>query len=57
MHEMNGMTDWERLAELARFAPTPHNTQPFRMRPRSRTAADLLVVRERLLPKEDHENL
>ncbi|HSY21380.1 MAG TPA: hypothetical protein VK841_04660 [Polyangiaceae bacterium] len=48
---------WRRLAGIARFAPTPHNTQPFRIRPRSETQADVVVLKPRLLPKEDHGNL
>lgn len=51
------MTAWEDIARLARLAPTPHNTQPFRIRPRSATLADLVLVAERLLPEEDHGNL
>ena len=48
---------WKSIAGLARLAPTPHNTQPFRIRPRSPTDADLLLISERLLPEEDHGNL
>ncbi len=48
---------WPEIAQLARLAPTPHNTQPFRIRPRSATVADLVLVSERLLPEEDHGNL
>jgi hypothetical protein len=48
---------WEDIARLARLAPTPHNTQPFRIRPRSPSLADLVLVAERLLPEEDHGNL
>jgi nitroreductase len=48
---------WERISELARLAPTPHNTQPFRIVPRSARTADLIVLRDRLLPREDHGNL
>jgi len=48
---------WGEIAKLARLAPTPHNTQPFRIRPRSETEAELLVVTSRLLPEEDHGNL
>src|SRR5262245_39643097 len=47
---------WASIADIARFAPTPHNTQPFRLRPRSPTRADLLLCCERLLPEEDHDN-
>jgi hypothetical protein len=48
---------WERIADLARLAPTPHNTQPFRIRPRNDREADLLLESARLLPEEDHGNL
>lgn len=48
---------WERIADVARYAPSPHNTQPFRIVPLSPHQANLVVVRERLLPREDHGNL
>ncbi|HVN47172.1 MAG TPA: hypothetical protein VMT66_18255 [Steroidobacteraceae bacterium] len=48
---------WHALAELARLAPTPHNTQPFRLRPLSAHLAQLLILRERMLPVEDTGNL
>ena len=51
-HEM-----WAEIAELARFAPTPHNTQPFRIRPLNATLAQLVILRERMLPVEDTDNL
>jgi hypothetical protein len=47
---------WDQLSDLARRAPSPHNTQPFRLRPRSATEADLVVVSDRLLPVEDRGN-
>jgi hypothetical protein len=47
---------WREIGALARLAPTPHNTQPFRIRPRGDDAADLLLFSERLLPEEDHGN-
>ncbi|MGH3071216.1 MAG: hypothetical protein ACRDNB_02960, partial [Gaiellaceae bacterium] len=46
---------WTELVEDARFAPSPHNTQPWRVRPRSATEADLEVPVARLLPVEDPE--
>jgi nitroreductase len=49
------MQAWEEIASLARLAPTPHNTQPFRILPRG-DRADLLLLTERLLPREDHGN-
>jgi hypothetical protein len=47
---------WTELVEIARFAPTPHNTQPFRVRPRDAASAEVLLVTERLLPEEDRNN-
>ncbi len=51
------MTPWESIASLARLAPTPHNTQPFRILPRGDDTADLVALTERFLPREDHGNL
>ena len=48
---------WQELAELARLAPTPHNTQPFRIRPLNARVAQILILRERMLPVEDTGNL
>jgi hypothetical protein len=48
--------DWQTIGSLARWAPTPHNTQPYRIVPRSADRADLVLLSERLLPKEDHGN-
>jgi nitroreductase len=50
------MPPWEEIASLARLAPTPHNTQPFRIRPRG-DEADLVLLADRLLSREDHGNL
>jgi len=44
---------WEQLAEYARWTPSPHNVQPWQLRLRSETEAELFYVRERLLPAED----
>jgi hypothetical protein len=49
------MQAWEEIASLARLAPTPHNTQPFRILPHG-DRADLVLLTERLLPREDHGN-
>src|SRR5437016_1507707 len=49
-------TPWDAIGALARFAPTPHNTQPYRIRPRDSTTAELVLLCERLLPHEDHGN-
>ena len=51
------MGPWQELAELARLAPTPHNTQPFRIRPLSAHVAQVVILRERMLPVEDTGNL
>jgi hypothetical protein len=48
---------WDAIASLARLAPTPHNTQPFRIRPLSARVAQIVALRERLLPVEDTDNL
>jgi hypothetical protein len=48
---------WTQIDGLARLAPTPHNTQPFRIRPVDATHADIVLLAERLLPREDHGNL
>lgn len=46
---------WEAIGDLVRLVPTPHNTQPFRIRPRG-DRADLLLLCDRLLPAEDPGN-
>ena len=47
---------WERISELARLAPTPHNTQPYRLRPVSEVEAEIVLLPSRLLPVEDRGN-
>lgn len=47
---------WCAIANLARLAPTPHNTQPFRIRPIDATTAEIVALGERFLPEEDHGN-
>lgn len=49
-------TMWREIAHLARLAPTPHNTQPFRIRPIDRHTAEIVALSERFLPEEDHGN-
>ena len=44
---------WPELIDLARWAPSPHNIQPWRLRPRSETEAELLYAPDRLLPDTD----
>jgi hypothetical protein len=48
---------WNQIDALARLAPTPHNTQPFRIRPIDAERAEIVVLAARLLPREDHGNL
>jgi hypothetical protein len=48
---------WREIAQLARLAPTPHNTQPFRIRPVDAHTAEIVALGERFLPREDHGNL
>jgi hypothetical protein len=48
---MRGM--WRELIELARWAPSPHNIQPWRLRIDSAEAAELLYDPARLLPSTD----
>lgn len=52
----SGDGPWHEIGDVARLAPTPHNTQPFRIRPRADGGADLLLSCERLLPDEDPGN-
>jgi hypothetical protein len=47
------MSVWLKLVEDARFAPSPHNTQPWRVTARSPSEADLYAPVDRLLPVED----
>lgn len=47
---------WDAIGALARFVPTPHNTQPYRIQPRSDDTADLVLCCDRLLPDEDPGN-
>jgi len=44
---------WRRLLDYARWAPSPHNIQPWRLQPLSETEAELLYVPDRLLPDTD----
>ena len=38
---------WDELSDLARLAPTFHNTQPFRIRPLNSRLAQILMLRDR----------
>lgn len=44
---------WRALLEIARFTPSPHNTQPWFLEVHSATTARLLLNHDRALPKED----
>jgi hypothetical protein len=46
---------WREILDDARWAPSPHNTQPWLVRVLSAEAAELYAPRERLLPVEDPE--
>lgn len=48
-------TLWQELIEVARYAPSPHNVQPWRLRIVSETSAELLYDPARLIPDEDKE--
>lgn len=47
------MSVWKNLLETARYAPSPHNVQPWRLRIVSDHTAELLIEKRRTLPKED----
>ena len=47
------MSVWRTLLETARYAPSPHNVQPWRLRILSDDTADLFIEKHRTLPKED----
>ena len=47
------MSTWKTLLETAKYAPSPHNVQPWRLRVVSDDSADLLIEKRRTLPKED----
>jgi hypothetical protein len=53
---VSGTAAWEQISSLARWAPTPHNTQPFRLLPRGDRTADIVMLTDRMLPREDHGN-
>ncbi len=44
---------WRTLLETAIHAPSPHNVQPWRVRIKSDTEAQLFIEKRRTLPKED----
>lgn len=44
---------WTELVEVARWAPSPHNTQPWKLAPIDDRSARLYMVRSRRLPDED----
>lgn len=48
---------WQELIEDARWAPSPHNVQPWLLRGGEDGGADLLCPRDRLLPDADPDGL
>src|SRR3954470_15898793 len=44
---------WVELLEVARWAPSPHNIQPWRLRVVSETEAELVCPADRRLPATD----
>jgi hypothetical protein len=44
---------WQELVDVARWAPSPHNMQPWKVRVRSATEAELMADPARLLPETD----
>ncbi len=48
-----GDTQWYRIGRYAQRCPSPHNTQPFRLRVRDATHADLVFLPRRGLPTAD----
>lgn len=46
-------TPWHRIAPFAQRCPSPHNTQPFRLRIRDERSAELLFLPRRGLPTAD----
>jgi hypothetical protein len=44
---------WQEILEYARFAPSPHNIQPWKVKIISDTKAELYYLPDRLLPKTD----
>ncbi len=44
---------WNELVDVARWSPSPHNVQPWRVRAIDHQQAELYVDRRRMLPDED----
>jgi nitroreductase len=49
-----GFVLWRKILEVARFSPSPHNVQPWRVKLISEDLAELYIDRTRTLPSEDH---
>ena len=45
---------WRQLLETARYAPSPHNVQPWRIRLSGDGSAEVFIDGTRTLPNEDH---
>jgi hypothetical protein len=54
---MKGFDLWNGLLEYARWSPSPHNTQPWKVKLISATDADLFYDPSRLLPDEDPDGM
>jgi nitroreductase len=50
---MASCAEWREILTLARYAPSPHNVQPWRLRLVSDREAELFIDGRRTLPKED----
>jgi hypothetical protein len=50
---MNDKKIWKQLIEHARYAPSPHNTQPWRIKVTNANNAEIYYVPKRLLPDTD----
>lgn len=51
--DTDAMDIWRELLAVARWAPSPHNTQPWKVRVLDDRNAELFMVRSRRLPDED----
>lgn len=49
----DALARWAQLLEYARWSPSPHNVQPWKVRPVSATEAELYYDPQRLLPHTD----
>lgn len=47
------MTNWHKILEVAKFAPSPHNVQPWKIKIIDDTRAQVFIDIKRTLPQED----